>query len=100
MVGAVEGKRGRFAIDKRGQMHGPAPDRLDVRQGVGRLIEAEFDPRMHVLEQQFPAVAVIAVYYIDPRFSEISQAKQEPLLDFLKIAGLNKVLSGLLLVGE
>src|SRR6516164_4774695 len=72
-------------------MHGSAPDGLVVLQ---------IDARVGVFEQQFPAVAIIAVYYIDPRFSEISQAKQEPLLDFFKIARLDDVLAALLLVGE
>src|SRR5262245_31320189 len=75
VVGAVEGKRGRLAVDERLQVHRPAPDELDVGQGVGRLVQAQLDARVLVLEQQLPAVAVVAVYYIYPRFSEVRQAE-------------------------
>src|SRR5581483_10744234 len=72
---AVEGKHGGLAIDERLQMHRPAPDKLNVRQGVGRLIQAQLDAGVLVFEQQFAAVAEIAVYYINPRFSEVRQAE-------------------------
>src|SRR5262249_32517316 len=85
---------------ERGQMHRASPDVLDVGQGVRRLVEPQLDARVLVLEQQLAAVAVVAVYYIDPRFSEVSQAEQEALLDFLEIARLDVVLAGLLGVGE
>ena len=55
---------------------------------------------MLVTQKQFPAVAEIAVYYIDPRFSEVRQADEQPLLDFLEVAGLNDVLPPLFLPGE
>src|SRR5262245_65263323 len=81
-------------------MHRASPDRLNVPQRLGRVIKLEVNARVLVLEQQLAAVAVIAVYYIDPRFSEVSQAEQEALLDFLEIARLDVVLPGLLGVGE
>src|SRR5262249_5083732 len=74
-VGAVEGKRGRVAFEERVQMLGPAPDLLDVGQGFGGLVEPQLHPRVNVLEQQLAAIAIIAVYYIDPRFPEVSQAE-------------------------
>src|SRR5262245_23359714 len=81
-------------------MHRPAPDELDVGERVRRLVEPQLDARVVVLQEQLAAVAVVAVYYIDPRFSEVSQAEQEALLDFLEIARLDVVLPGLLGVGE
>ena len=81
------------------QVDRPAPDELEVGQGVGRLVEAQVDPVVLVPQQQFAAVAEVAVYYIDPRFSEVRQAEQQPLLDFLELARLDDVLPGLLLVG-
>src|SRR5262245_24001452 len=80
-------------------MHRASPDRLNVPQRLGRVIKLEVNARVLVLEQQLAAVAVIAVYYIDPRFSEVSQAEQEALLDFLEIARLNVVLPDLFLPG-
>src|SRR5207253_8436919 len=67
MFGPVEGKRGRLAIDDRLQVHRPPPDVLDVGEGVGRLVQAQLDAGVLVPQQQLAAVAVIPVYYIDPR---------------------------------
>ena len=75
MFSAVEGKHGGLALDERLQMNRPAPDELDVRQGVGRLIQAQLDAGVLVPQQQFAAVAEIAVYYINPRFAEVRQAE-------------------------
>src|SRR5689334_24901765 len=55
---------------------------------------------MLVLEQQFAAVAVVAVGDVNPRFAEVRQAEQQPLLDLLEVARLDVVLPGLLLPGE
>src|SRR5262249_11484275 len=99
VVGAVEGQRGRLAVDDRLQVRRPPPDELDVGQGVGRLVEPEVDARVLLPQEQLAAVAVVAVYYINPRLAEVRQAEEEPLLDFLELAGLNDVLAGLLLEG-
>src|SRR5262245_6298738 len=99
MFRAVKGKRGWLAIDERLQVDGPAPHELEVRQGVRRLIEFEIDPVVFVPQQEFTPVAIIAVYYINPRFAEVCQAKQQPLLDLLEFPGLNDVLAGLFLEG-
>src|SRR6516225_1183658 len=55
---------------------------------------------MVVPEQQFAAVAVVAVYYINPRFPEVRQAEEQALLDVFEVARLDEVLPGLLLPGE
>src|SRR5262249_9224666 len=68
VVGPVEGKRRRLAIDEGGEMDRPPPDELYVRQGVRSLIQTEFDSGELMLEQQFSSVAIVAVYYINPRF--------------------------------
>ena len=97
MFGAVEGQHGRLAVDDRLQMHRPAPEELEVGQRVRRLVQAQVDSVVLVPQQQFAAVAVVAVHYIDPRFAEVRQAEQQPLLDFLELARLDDVLPRLLL---
>src|SRR5262249_21259188 len=82
VVVAVEGKRGQLPIDQRRQVDGAPPDELDVGQRVGGLIQLEVHAGVSVLEKQLAAVTVVPVYYIDPWFSEVSQAEQQPLLDF------------------
>src|SRR5207237_2614264 len=79
------------------QVHRAAPDELEVGQHVGRLVEAEVHPVVLVPQQQFAAVAVVAVHYIDPRLPEVRQAEQEPLLDLLELPRLNYILPRLFL---
>src|SRR5207302_10015248 len=64
VVGAVEGQHGRLVVHDRLEVDGSSPDVLYVRQDVGRLVEAEFDAVVLVLEEQFAAVAEVSVYYI------------------------------------
>ena len=55
---------------------------------------------MLVPQQQFAAVAVVAVHDINPRLAEVRQAEQQPLLDLLELPRLDHVVPGLLLIGE
>src|SRR5262249_27117060 len=100
VVGPVERQGRRLTVHDRLQVDGPAPDELNVRQGVGRVVQPQVHAVVVVLQEQLPAVAVVAVYYINPRFSEVRQAVKQPLLDLLELARLDHVLPGLLLEGE
>ena len=67
MLNQAEAKHGQVSVaassfHMRSEVKLAAPDELDVGQGVGRLVEPQFDPGMQVLEQQLAAIAVIAVY--------------------------------------
>src|SRR5262249_53705492 len=97
---AVEGKRGRLAVDERLQVNRPAPNELEVRQRVRGVIEPQLHAIVLVAKQQFAAVAVIAVHYKNPRFTKVRQAKQQSLLHFLEFARLDEVTPGLLLPGK
>src|SRR4051794_34202022 len=81
-------------------MDGPAPDEVHVGERVAGLAQAQVHALVPVPQEQLAAVAVVAVYYKDPRFAEVRQAEQEPLLDLLEVARLDEVLAVLLLPGE
>src|SRR5436189_360003 len=100
MVGAVERQGGRLAVNERMQVHGPAPDELDVGQGLGGVVQSQVNAVVLVFEKQFTAVAVIAVHHVNPRPAVVSQAVQQSLLDLLKFARLYDILSALFLEGE
>src|SRR6266568_1414324 len=74
-----------------------APDELDIRQRIGRLIQPQIDAGVLMAEQKLPPVMIIAVYYIDPWFSEVCQTKKQPQFNFFEITRFDDVLPHLLL---
>src|SRR5262249_27234751 len=87
-------------VHDRLQMDRPAPDGLYVCQRVGRLVQLQVEPVMLVPQEQFAAVAVVAVHHVNPRFAEVGQAEQEPLLNLSKLPRLDDVILALLVVVE
>ena len=100
MFAAVEGERGRLALDDRLQVNRPTPDELQVGQRVFRLVLAQVHSVMFVPQQQLAAVLVVAVHDVDPRLAEVGQTEQQPLLDLVELPRLDDVLPRLVLEGE
>src|SRR5581483_2533291 len=88
------------AVERRFDVHGPAPEPMQVRQRVARIIELQLDAVEVVFQVKLAAVLVIAIDYRDGRLAALGQAEQQPLLDLGKLPAFDLVVIGAWVVAE
>src|SRR5205823_5663686 len=89
VIGAVEAEHRRLSVEDRLQVDRARPDVLYVGQRVPGLVQLQIYPIMLVPQQQFAAVAVVAVDDVDPRLAEVGQTEEQSLLDLLELPALD-----------
>ena len=81
----IEGQPRRLVFDHSLQMNGPAPDKLQIRERVGCLIQPKVYARMFVPQQQLAPIMEITVHNGDPGLTKIRKAEQQPLFDLFEL---------------
>src|SRR6516165_12032711 len=77
-----------------------APQGLQIGQGVHRSVHTQLYSIILVPEQQFAAVFVVSVNYVDERPAVVGQAEQKALFDFVKLARFDHVIVLLFVVDK
>src|SRR5438105_9147311 len=86
MIAAVEPHQHAFSVDAGDDPDRPAPHRLQLHQGVLRVVDAQVDAVVPVREQELAAVLEVAVDHLDDRLAEVGELLQELLLHLLELA--------------
>src|SRR5712664_1238213 len=75
-----------LAVDAGDDAHGPPPHRLQIRQRVLGVIDAEVDAVVPVREQELSPVLEVAVDHLDDRLPEVGELLQQLALHLLELA--------------
>src|SRR5215831_18705923 len=85
MLFSIEGKQFAFTFYGRFQVHGSCPNAEQVLQRIFRVIYAQVNTLMPMLQQQLASVFEIAIRHINEWLAEVREREQQLLLDALPI---------------
>src|SRR3989442_107351 len=86
MIAAVEPHQHALSVDAGDDPDRPTPHRLQVHQGVLRVVDAQVDAVVPVREEQLATVLEVAVDHLDDRLAEVGELLQQLLLHLLELA--------------